>query len=158
MLRALFGILRTHDPLQAIGESFGRMLKLTLEMTLSAGDIAFGGETTPGGRTRIYELDIEVNQLAAKQAALYRRRVVGVVFQFFNLLPMFTVAENVAFPLELDGVRPPQLNSAVDELLRELEMLDCRDRYPDQLSGGQLQRVAIARALSTNPDPTVSAN
>ena len=73
MLRALFGILRTHDPLQAIGESFGRMLKLTLEMTLSAGDIAFGGETTPGGRTRIYELDIEVNQLER----LIRKRIVA---------------------------------------------------------------------------------
>ena len=73
MLRALFGILRTHDPLQAIGESFGRMLKLTLEMTLSAGDIAFGGEATPEKRTRIYKLDVEVNQLER----LIRKRIVA---------------------------------------------------------------------------------
>ena len=73
MLRALFGILRTHDPLQAIGESFGRMLKLTLEMTLSAGDIAFGGDAIPGSRTRLYELDIEVNQLERS----IRKRIVA---------------------------------------------------------------------------------
>ena len=73
MLRALFGILRTHDPLQAVGESFGRMLKLTLEMTLSAGDIAFGGDPIPERRTRIYELDVEVNQLER----LIRKRIVA---------------------------------------------------------------------------------
>ena len=73
MLRALFGILRTHDPLQAIGESFGRMLKLTLEMTLSAGDIAFGGQASPESRTRIYDLDVEVNQLER----LLRKRIVA---------------------------------------------------------------------------------
>ena len=73
MLRALFGILRTHDPLQAIGESFGRMLKLTLEMTLSAGDIAFGGDPIPERRTRIYKPDVEVNQLER----LIRKRIVA---------------------------------------------------------------------------------
>ena len=73
MLRALLGILRTHDPLQAIGESFGQMLKLTLQMTLAAGDIAFGGEANPEGRTRIYDLDVEVNQLER----LIRKRIVA---------------------------------------------------------------------------------
>ena len=63
MLRALFGILRTHDPLQAIGGCFDRMLKLTLEMTLSAGDIVFGGDPTPESRPPIYERDVEVNKL-----------------------------------------------------------------------------------------------
>jgi phosphate uptake regulator len=73
MLRALLGILRTHDPLQAIGESFGQMLKLTLQMTLSAGDMAFGGEAPPEKRTRIYELDVQVNQLER----LIRKRIVA---------------------------------------------------------------------------------
>ena len=73
MLRALFGILRTHDPLKAIGESFGKMLKLTLEMTLSAGHIAFGSDATPERRTRIYELDVEVNQLER----LIRKQIVA---------------------------------------------------------------------------------
>ncbi|SVA04786.1 uncharacterized protein METZ01_LOCUS57640, partial [marine metagenome] len=57
MLRALLGILRTHDPLQAIGERFERMLTLTLEMTLSAGEIAFGGDAGPARRTEVYERD-----------------------------------------------------------------------------------------------------
>ena len=73
MLRALLGILRTHDPLQAVGESFGQMLKLTLQMTLSAGDMAFGGEAPPEKRTRIYELDVQVNQLER----LIRKRIVA---------------------------------------------------------------------------------
>ncbi|HJN42747.1 MAG: hypothetical protein CL477_14215 [Acidobacteria bacterium] len=73
MLRALLGILRTHDPLQAIGERFGRMLKLTLEMTLSAGDIAFGGDAAPESRTRIYDLDVEVNKLERS----IRKRIVA---------------------------------------------------------------------------------
>ncbi len=63
MLRALLGILRTHDPLQEVGEHFGRMLQLTYEMTLSAGNMAFGGEVTPERRTDLYALDREVNML-----------------------------------------------------------------------------------------------
>jgi phosphate uptake regulator len=73
MLRALFGILRTHDPLQSIGERFARMLKLTLEMTLSAGDMVFGGDATPDSRTGIYEHDVEVNKLERS----IRKRIVA---------------------------------------------------------------------------------
>lgn len=73
MLRALLGIFRTHDPLQAVGERFGRMLKLTYEMTLSAGEIAFGAETTTPSRTQIYENDVEVNRLERS----IRKRVVA---------------------------------------------------------------------------------
>lgn len=96
--------------------------------------------------------DIQVHELDARQSALYRRRVVGIVFQFFNLLPMLTVAQNVGFPLSLDGARGSALDERVDELLADLVMLDRRDHYPDQLSGGEMQRVAIARALAIHPD------
>ena len=73
MLRALFGILRTQDPLQGIGERFDQMLRLTLEMTLSAGEIVFGRDATPESRPRIYELDVEVNKLERS----IRKRIVA---------------------------------------------------------------------------------
>ena len=73
MLRALLGILRADDPLQAIGERFERMLTLTQEMTLAAGEVAFGGDASPGRRTQIYERDVEVNQLERT----IRKRVVA---------------------------------------------------------------------------------
>ena len=112
---------------------------------------AFAGLRKPtAGRVRVG--DIEVHELSARHAALYRRRVVGIVFQFFNLLPMLTVAQNVAFPLSLDGARGAALDEKVDELLADFAMLDRRDNYPDQLSGGEMQRIAIARALAIHPD------
>jgi putative ABC transport system ATP-binding protein len=102
------------------------------------------------GRVRVG--DIEIQKLTARQSALFRRRAVGIIFQFFNLLPMLTVAENVAFPLSLDGVRSRALDTRVDALLGDLGMREHRDHYPDQLSGGQMQRVAIARALVIEPE------
>ncbi len=83
---------------------------------------------------------------------LFRRRRVGFVFQFFNLMPTFTVAENVALPLLLDGARPPQLTPKVDALLERVGLAGRRDHHPDELSGGEMQRVALARALITNPE------
>ncbi len=95
---------------------------------------------------------VDVNGLDPRQAALFRRRMCGIVFQFFNLLPMLTVAENVAFPLRLDGMPSARLKAIVDGLLSELGMLEHRDRHPAQLSGGEMQRVAIARAVAIEPD------
>jgi putative ABC transport system ATP-binding protein len=76
----------------------------------------------------------------------------GIVFQFFNLLPMLSVFENVAFPLRLDGLPGARLKAVVEGLLSELGMLEHRDRYPSQLSGGEMQRVAIARAVAIDPE------
>ncbi len=96
--------------------------------------------------------DVNVQELSAREAALYRRRVVGIIFQFFNLLPMLTVAQNVMFPLALDGVSSREIDEKISALLEELGILDRRDHYPDQLSGGEMQRVAIARALVTDAE------
>ena len=78
---------------------------------------------------------------------LFRRRHIGFVYQFFNLLPTLTVRENVQLPLELNGLPLAR----ADELLEAVMLQDKRHRYPDQLSGGEQQRVAIARALAHDP-------
>jgi putative ABC transport system ATP-binding protein len=79
--------------------------------------------------------------------AQLRRRVIGYVFQDFNLLAGLTAVENVALPLELDGVRLKTARIAGMQALDELGLTDQASRYPDELSGGERQRVAIARAV-----------
>ena len=79
--------------------------------------------------------------------ARLRRRAIGFVFQDFNLLPGLTAAENVALPLELDGLSAGKARVAGLRALEELGLADRASRFPDQLSGGERQRVAIARAV-----------
>ena len=101
------------------------------------------GEITMGGRRLAHLHDDEVTVL--------RRRHVGLVFQFFNLLPTLTAAENVALPLLIDGRPRAEIAPRVDALLGMVGLAGRRDHRPDQLSGGEQQRVAIARALVTRP-------
>jgi putative ABC transport system ATP-binding protein len=82
---------------------------------------------------------------------LFRRRHVGFVFQFFNLIPTLTVWENVTLPLELKGFGAEETRSRGEALLDAVGLLDRRDTFPDRLSGGEQQRVAIARALVHDP-------
>ena len=89
-----------------------------------------------------------LSRLSRGAKARLRRRTVGYVFQDFNLLPGLTAAENVALPLELDGVPARTARSAVLRALEELGLSERASRFPDQLSGGERQRVAIARALT----------
>ena len=85
------------------------------------------------------------------EVTIIRRRQVGFVFQFYNLLPTLSAAENVALPLLIDGKRLGDYAARVDELLDLVGLGGRRDHRPDQLSGGEQQRVAIARALVTEP-------
>lgn len=85
------------------------------------------------------------------QVTIVRRREIGFIFQFFNLLPTLTAAENVALPLLIDGKRLEDYAGRVSELLELVGLGDRHSHKPDQLSGGQQQRVAIARALVTEP-------
>lgn len=100
--------------------------------------------------------EIYVDGLAlhkADDAALtdYRRHRLGLVFQFFNLLPTMSVIENVGFPLLLQGIAPAQAESRARELLELVGMKERARHFVHQLSGGEQQRTAIARALVHNP-------
>src|SRR3990172_8315854 len=85
------------------------------------------------------------------ELTLIRRRRVGFIFQFFNLLPILTAAENVSLPLLLEGTPFSQIKPRVEALLDKVGLSERIEHRPEQLSGGEMQRVAIARALITNP-------
>jgi putative ABC transport system ATP-binding protein len=92
-----------------------------------------------------------VDQLSEAGVARFRRRQVGMIFQFFNLLDDMTVADNVLLPAQLAGTPPARARARLDELLAALRIGQHRDAYPARLSGGERQRVAIARALVNRP-------
>jgi putative ABC transport system ATP-binding protein len=93
-----------------------------------------------------------LEKLPADRLAAWRGRTVGVVFQFFQLLPTLTVAENVMLPMDFCGTFPArERRPRALELLGRVEVADQADKLPSALSGGQQQRVAIARALANDP-------
>jgi putative ABC transport system ATP-binding protein len=93
--------------------------------------------------------DDRVDMLSETGVARFRRRTVGMIFQFFNLLDDMTVVDNVLLPAQL--ARTPGARARADELLAKLRIDHRRDAYPARLSGGERQRVAIARALINQP-------
>lgn len=93
-----------------------------------------------------------LSELNDNQITRFRRRKIGFVFQFYNLIPTLSASENVALPLLIDGQSKRQYQEHVQELLALVGLADRADHRPDQLSGGQQQRVAIARALVNQPE------
>ena len=85
----------------------------------------------------------------SKNLAVFRRRQVGLIYQFYNLIPVLNAEENITLPMIMDGRKPDQ--KQLDNLLKLLELSDRRKHLPSQLSGGQQQRVSIGRALFTSP-------
>ena len=116
--------------------------KSTLLNLLSGIDLPDEGEVIVDGVT--------INRLDETDRTRYRRRRIGFVFQFFNLIPTLTVAENLLLPLELNHRR--DAGGRVGELLAAVGLEDRAASFPDVLSGGERQRVAIARALVHEPD------
>jgi putative ABC transport system ATP-binding protein len=110
----------------------------------SSGDVVIGG--TP------------IQRLSENRLAMWRGRTIGVVFQFFQLLPTLTVVENVMLPMDFCDVHAPREREAFAlDLLEHVEMADQAHKLPAALSGGQQQRVAIARALANDP-PILAAD
>ncbi|MEJ2555152.1 MAG: ABC transporter ATP-binding protein [Anaerolineae bacterium] len=117
--------------------------KSTLLHLLGGLDGPTEGEVTLGGK--------RLSKLSDREVTLVRRRNVGFIFQFFNLLPTLSAEENIALPLLIDGQNIKKHQEKIDRLLEIVGLSDRRHHKPDQLSGGQQQRVAIARAFVTDP-------
>lgn len=95
--------------------------------------------------------NVKMEGLSEKEAAFYRNRFLGFVFQSFNLLPFKTALENVALPLYYQKVDRKERLKKSEQYLERVGLLNWKDHYPNEMSGGQKQRVAIARALITEP-------
>jgi len=117
--------------------------KSTLLHLMGGLDKPSEGEITLAGK--------KISLLKDKQVTLLRRRNVGFVFQFFNLLPTLTAEENITLPLLIDGKRIGDYQDHLETLLNLIGLSDRRRHKPEQLSGGEQQRVALARALITQP-------
>ena len=105
-----------------------------------------GGLDTPTAGNVVVE-GVHLSELSKRELAKLRRTSIGYVFQDYNLVPALTAAENVALPLELDGMRAGRARKLAEAALEEVGLSGLGARFPDQMSGGQRQRTAIARAL-----------
>ena len=98
---------------------------------------------------KVYINDTDVFSLNDDKLAIFRRRQVGIIYQFYNLIPILNVEENIALPLELDERKVEK--KEMDEMLEHLGLTERRTHLPNELSGGQQQRTSIGRALITRP-------
>jgi len=118
--------------------------KTTLLNQIGGIDTPTGGKLLVGGR--------EIQKLSQKELTDYRRKMIGFVFQFFNLIPNLTARENIEFVLEYVMDMPSgEVKRRAQELLASVGLGDRGDHFPYQLSGGEQQRVSIARALAKDP-------
>ena len=115
--------------------------KSTLLHTLGGVDRPTGGKVLVNGQ--------DVYSRSDEQIAVFRRREVGLIYQFYNLIPVLNVEENMSLPVLLDGRNVNR--DMLRELIRELDLVGREKHLPNQLSGGQQQRVSIGRALMNSP-------
>ncbi len=149
-VRALRGLnmsVREGELISVMGPSGSG--KTTLLNILGGLDRATAGEAKVG--------DVDVTFLDRKQLVMFRRRVVGHIFQTLNLVPTLSAAENVALPMIVNQVPRSERRERVDELLGIVQLTDRAKHKPDELSGGEQQRVAIAASLANDP-PIVLAD
>ena len=117
--------------------------KSTLLNIISGIDLPTSGEIIINGQN--------LTKMNEKRRTLFRRTQIGIVFQFFNLLPTLSVIDNVILPMELNGTKSKHAKSLAQDLLDTVGLLDRQNTFPDRLSGGEQQRVSIARALASDP-------
>jgi putative ABC transport system ATP-binding protein len=112
-------------------------------------NLVSGIDTPSAGRVLIASQ--ELTSLSEHARTLFRRKQIGFIFQFYNLVQTLTVFENLLLPLELNGRVAQRDREHALDLLRQVGLADRRDAYPDKLSGGEQQRIAVARALVHDP-------
>ncbi len=98
---------------------------------------------------KVYIEGKDIYSLNEENLAIFRRRQVGLIYQFYNLIPILNVVENITLPCDLDGKKVEK--SRIDEILKVLGLENRKNNLPNELSGGQQQRVSIGRALINNP-------
>ena len=107
-----------------------------------------GGVDKPS-EGKVYINDVDIYNLKEKELSIFRRRNVGLIYQFYNLIPVLSVKENILLPAELDNRKIGK--EYLDDLLTTLGLKERRNHLPNQLSGGQQQRTSIGRALVNRP-------
>ena len=107
--------------------------------------------STPTSGTYILD-GLEVQKLDENKLSVIRNKEIGFIFQKYNLINKLTIKENVELPLIYKKVHKKEREQIVDEMLNKVGIIEKKNKYPTQLSGGESQRVAIARALATNPN------
>jgi putative ABC transport system ATP-binding protein len=147
------------------GETEHRVLQ-GIDMDIAAGEcVALLGRSGSGKSTllnlmagidkpdqgQIHILGEPVSHLGEPDLTLFRRRHVGFIYQFFNLIPTLTISENLSLPLELNHVEGSERRERITAMLERVGLANRTRAFPDQLSGGEQQRVAIARALVHAP-------
>ncbi|MHC1682193.1 MAG: ABC transporter ATP-binding protein [Clostridiaceae bacterium] len=109
-----------------------------------------GLDSTTSGKVLVNSK--EISMMKDKEQSIMRRRDIGFVFQFYNLIPNLNVEENILLPILLDGKKTKDYSNKLNEILEIVELSNRRKHTPRELSGGQQQRVAIARALINEPE------
>lgn len=158
-------ILRTENLTKVYGEGNNQTVALDhVSFSVDKGEfIAIVGSSGSGKSTLLHLLGAVDRPTSGKvylngqdvyannedQLAVFRRREVGIIYQFYNLIPVLNVVENMTLPVLMDGRKVDQ--NRLDELLRVLKLSDRKHSLPNQLSGGQQQRVSIGRALMNMP-------